>query len=392
MTIREPQDSMVESPPGRNYMAVRRDAPTETISRYPDSSHHGSDPVRTSYSGDRNIRRQSEQVISANAQTDAAKDANQPAQHALPSRMSRLCITFVSIAMGNYSKLLLFILENKAIVSQGEIDSLISSAREEQRLGHEINAQTFVHHALLLRKCKELDDKERMILFKRLDDINSETRRDFVSSIRTVHTHIKGSARTSAQTPQDTHTRSHGRGLPFEYQAGAQASRHGAERPAQARQSATAIQSDDPRARLAQDESTASEVCRPVPRVQTNDGIQVYFNESGRSIRPESPRHESNRSGARDHTDEVSNSMARMNMAETTPRAGRTRDTRSVGSEDPARHVEGAKLAKKAASIPEDRRMSLLMPGGGREFKGTEGDSEILDPRTYPSHPCGQCV
>jgi hypothetical protein len=351
-------------------------APREPVTRHQDPSYRGPDQAPTSYASDRNTRRRPEQAISANAQADAAKDANGPAQYALPSRMSRLCTSFVSIAMGNYSKLLLFILENKAIVSQSEIDSLISLAREEQRLGHESNAQTLVHHALLLRRCKELDDKERRILFKRLDDRNSETRRDFLISVGTVHASLKGSARTSSQTPQNTDTHSQGRGLPFGYQADTQESRHGTERPIQGRQSATTTQSGDPRARLAQD-------------------------ESGRTIRPASTRHESNRSGAWDDTDEVSDRMARMDMAETTPHDGRTRDTRSVRSEDPARHVEGANLAQKATLL--DRRTSVSygdpMPtrpegkvGGGREFEGSEGDTETLDPRMYPNHLCKQCA
>jgi hypothetical protein len=382
-------------------MTVGRDPPRETVSRHQDPSYRGPDQAPTSYASDRNTRRRPEQAISANAQADAAKDANGPAQHAMPSRMSRLCTSFVSIAMGNYSKLLWFILENKAIVSQIEIDSLISLAREEQRLGHESNAQTLVHHALLLRRCKELDDKERRVLFKRLDDRNSETRRDFLISVGTVHTSLKGSARTSSQTPQDTDAHSQGRGLPFEYQGGAQASRHGAERPVQGRQSATTTQSGDPRARLTQDESTVPDVHPPMRRVQTKDGRQVYVDESGRATRPASTRHESNRSGAWDDADEVSDRMARMRMAEPTPHDGRTRDTRSVGSEDPARHIEGANLTQRAT--PLDRRTSISygdpMPtlpegkvGGGREFKGTEGDTETLDPRTYPSHPCGQCA
>lgn len=361
-------------------MAMHRDSPRETVTRHEDPSYRSPDQVPTSYASDRNAQRRSEQAISANAQADAAKDANGPAQYALPSRMSRLCTSFVSIAMGNYSRLSLFILENKAIVSQSEIDSLISLAREEQRLGHESNARTFVHHALLLRRCKELDDKERGILFRRLDDRNSETRRDFLSSVETVHRSLKGSARTSSQIPQ---------------------SRHDTERPVQGRRSATTTQSDDPRARLAQDKSTVPDVRPPMRRVQTKDGGQVYVDEFGRAIRARSTRHESNRSGAWDDTDEVSGRMVRMSMAETTPHDGRTRDTRSVGSEDPARHVEGANLAQNAS--PLDRRTSVSygspMPtlpegrvGGGREFEGTEGDTEMLDPRTYPSHHCGQCA
>jgi hypothetical protein len=391
---------VVGSPPGENYVAVRRDPSRETVTRHQDPSHRGPDQVPASHSSDRNARRRPEQAISENTQADAAKDANGPAQYALPSRMSRLCTSFISIAIGSYNRLLLFILENKAIVSQSEIDCLTSLAREEQRLGHESNAQTFVHHALLLRKCKELDDKERRILFKQLDDRNSETRRDFLTSVGTAHTNLKGSARTSSQTPQNTDTQSQGRRLSFEYQVGAQASLRGAERPVQGRQSATTTQSSDPRTRLVQDESTVPDARPPMRRVQTKDGRQVYVDESGRTIRPASTRHESNRSGAWGDTDEVSDRMARMRMAEPTPHDGRTRDSRSVGSEDPARHVEGANLSQKAT--PLDRRTSVSygdpMPtlpegkvGGGREFKGTEGDTETLDPRTYPSHPCGQC-
>jgi hypothetical protein len=392
---------VVGSPPGRNYVAIRRDSPRETVPRHQDPSYRGPDQIPTSYASDRDARRRPEQAISANAQADAVKDANGPTQYALPSQISQLCTSFISIAMSNYSRLLLFILENKAIVSQREIDSLISSAREEQRLGHESNAQIFVHHALLLRRCKELDDKERRILFKRLDDRNSETGRDFLSSVGTVLTSLKGSARTSSQIPQNTDTHSQGRDLPVEYQAGAQASRHDAERPVQGRRSATTTQSDDPRARPTQDESTVLDVRPPMRRVQTKDGRQVYVDEFGRTIRAASTRHEANRRGAWGDTDEASDRMARMTMAETTPHDGRTRDTRSVGSEGPARHVEGANLAQNAP--PLDRRTSVSygapMPtlpegkvGGGREFEGTEGDTETLDPRTYPSHHYGQCA
>jgi hypothetical protein len=370
-------------------VAVRRD------------SNRGPDQVPTSYASDHNARRRPEQTISANAQADVARDANVPAQYALPSQISQLCTRFISIAMSDYSRLLSFILENKAIVSQREIDSLISSAREEQRLGHESKAQIFVHHALLLRRCKELDDRERGTLLKRLDDRNSETRRDFLISVGTVLTSLKGSARTSSQIPQNTDTHSQGRGLPFEYQASTQASRHDAERPVQGRRSATTTLSDDPRVRVAQDESTVPDVRPPMRRVRTEEGRQVYVDEFERTIRAASTRHESNRSGAWGDTDEMSDNMARMSMAEATPHDGRTRDTRSVGSEDPARHVEGANLAQNAS--PLDRRTSVSygtpMPtlpegkvGGGREFGGTEGDTETLDPRTYPSHHCGQCA
>ena len=353
-------------------MAVQRDPLRESVTRHQDPSYRGPDQVPTSRASDRNTQRRPEQAISANAQADTARDANRPV-YALPSRISRLCASFVSIGVGNYSKLLLFILENKEIVSQSEIDSLISSAREEQRLGHESNAQIFVHHALLLRRCKELDDKERKILFKRLDDKNSETRREFLSFVRTAHASIKG----PSQIPQNTDTHSHGR------------------------RSATTTQSDDPRARLAQDESNVPDVRPPMRRVQTKDGRQVYVDELGRPLQAAPARHEPTRSGAWGDTDEASDRMARMSMAETTPHDSRTRDTRSVGSEDSARHVEGANLAQNAS--PLDRRTSVLygapMPtlpegkvGGGREFKGTEGDTETLDPRTYPSHHCERCA
>jgi hypothetical protein len=372
MTVRAPQGLVVGSPPRGNYVAVQRDPLREPVTQHQDPSYRGPDQVPTSYASDRNTRRRPEQAISANEQANTARDAYGPAQYALPSRISRLCTSFVSIGMGNYSRLSLFILENKEIVSQSEIDSLISSAREEQHLGHESNAQTYVHHALLLRRCKELDDKERRILFKRLDDKNSETRRDFLGFVRTVHTGIKDSARTSSQIPQNTDIRSQGR------------------RPA------TTIQSDDPRVRPAQDESNVPDVRPPMHRVQTRDGRQVYVDELGHPLQAAPARHEPTRSGARDGANEVSDRMARMSMAETTPHDGRTRDTRPVGSEDPTRHVEGANLAQNAS--PLDRRTSVLygtpMPtlpedrvGGGREFKGTEGDTETLDPRTYPKSP-----
>src|SRR5205823_6668888 len=80
-------------------------------------------------------------------------------------------------------------------------------------------------------------------------------------------------------------------------QAGARASRHESERPVQKRWSATTIQSDDPRARLAQDESTIPYVRPPVRRVETRDGRQVYVDEFGRTIQAgaRASRHESER-------------------------------------------------------------------------------------------------
>jgi hypothetical protein len=395
---RRPSEQATSADPQRAAIAHVSDRNT----RRPSEQATSADPQRaaTAHVSDRNTRRPSEQATSANPQTVATKDASRPAQYAMQSRMSRLCMNFFSIPMGQYSKLSLFILHNSEIVSQSEIDSLIAQAREEQLLGHETNAQTFVHHALLLRRCKGLDTKEIGLLFRRLDDRKSETLRDFLSDVKRIHSHLKTSARPSPHILQSSDTRSQSQGSPFEYQAGTQTSRHGVDRPVQGRSSAISTQSEDLGARLAQDQSFTPDILPQVRRVQTNDGNQVQVDEF---IRPASTRQEWIRSGPGDDSDEMSHRMASLSMAGAAPRDARIQDTRSVGSEGPNRHVEDANVAQKAPTLDRHRSASVSygdpMPnlhegeiGAGREFKGTERESEPLDPRTYLSHPCAQRV
>jgi hypothetical protein len=394
-TARLPQDPLHGASQG---YAVRREAQRGRAGPDQDPSYTSSGQTSHAYPGDHANQRPAERNTSTPSQSAATKDVTRPPHHALPSRLSRLCTSLVNIGLDDYSRLELFVLKNNSILSQSEIDSLLSQAREEQDQGREANMQTFVHHALLLRRCKALDVKGRTVFFKQLGDRNSGTRTEFLNDVRKVCTYMKSSTRPLAPTPQSSNTQSQGRGLPLEYQAGAQASRHSSERTiemaAQSRQSAVVITPEDPRAPLAHYQPSAPETQQQVHRVQTSDGTEMFIDRLGYVVPTASIGRESNHHGASYDTYGMTESTAKTSISEAPPRVIRSRDTRLVGSEDPASHVEGANRAQKALPLETGMFSSYgdMMPtlhdaktGTGQKIEGTEGDVETLDPRTYPS-------
>jgi hypothetical protein len=125
-------------------------------------------------------------------------------QSASTPRLSPLSAAFAGIRMGNYAALHSFIVANPDIVSHTEIDSLIAEARAQERIGNVTYPQTFVHHALLLRRCKQLHPTEYAQYFKQLGDPGNDIRRDFIDSVKTVYETIKNQV---GATVQQSHVR-----------------------------------------------------------------------------------------------------------------------------------------------------------------------------------------
>ena len=105
-------------------------------------------------------------------------------------QLTRLSRAFLEIPMGKYNELSSFIVSNAEIVSQSEIDNLIAEARVQKKLGK--NAQTLVDHALILRRCKELNAEERSRFFRRMGDRSSTTLKNFLESSEKVLATIRG--------------------------------------------------------------------------------------------------------------------------------------------------------------------------------------------------------
>src|SRR5271155_4979538 len=185
MFVRPSQDHIVSSSPETRYIAVTRDDSRDRNSKSHATAYISGQGGAAIYPANRPVRRHSEQTPELIGQRTIPKNEHFSGGDGLPSRLNRLCEDFLSIPMGQYSRLASFVIDHGEIVSRTEIDNLIAEASRQKRLGK--NAQTLVHHALILRRCKELDTKSRQQFFKNLANRKGDTLQVFVDDVKKVY-------------------------------------------------------------------------------------------------------------------------------------------------------------------------------------------------------------
>src|SRR2546421_2445803 len=296
MFVRSSQDHNVGSAPETRYIAVSRDDSRDRNSKSHATAYISGQDGTAIYPANRPVRRHSQQTSKPIGQRTLQKNEHFSGGDGLPSRLNRLCEGFLSIPMGQYSKLASFVIDHSEIVSQTEIDNLIAEASRQKRLGK--NTQTLVHHALILRRCKELDTKGREQFFKNLANRNSDTLQVFVDGVKTVYATMRGPTEPPAQQPQISNNHSQNRNIPVVVQSGAQASRRAPEYASQGQAQDTALPSESggPRQDLAPvGQAYSSDLRLQERRGLDKDGKWVYMDEFGRILRPASSRQESDR-------------------------------------------------------------------------------------------------
>jgi hypothetical protein len=397
MFVRSSQDDIVGSPSETRYIAVTRDDSRDRNLKSHATAYISNQGGTAIDPANRLMRRHSEQTPEPIGQRTIPKNEHFSGGDGLPSRLNRLCEDFLSIPMGQYSKLASFMIDHGEIVSQTEIDNLIAEARRQKRLGK--NAQTLVHHALILRRCKELDTKRREQFFKNLGNRNDDTLQVFVGDVKTVYATMSGPTEPSGQQSQILHNHSQNRNTPVVVQPGAQASRHAPEYTSQGQGQDTALPSESggPRKDLAPEGQAYSSDLRLQRRRELDkDGKLVYMDEFGRILRPASSRQESDRSQAEATNTEIARGMRHLSTGEIPTRDERALEARAVSFENPNRHVETPNhrqqrsLTIRRQSVSSGAAMPTLhesMAGHGREFQGTGVEPETLDPRVYALNP-----
>jgi hypothetical protein len=396
MFVRSSQDHMGSSPPETRYIAVARDDSRDRTSKSHATAYTSGQGGTAIYPANRHVRRHSEQTPEPIGQRTIPRNEHFSGGDGLPSRLNRLCEDFLSIPMGQYSKLASFVIDHGEIVSRTEIDNLITEARTQKRLGK--NAQTLVHHALILRRCKELDTKGREQFFRNLANRNGDTLEVFVNDVKTVYATMSGPTESPGQQSQISNNHSQNWNTPVVVQPGAQASRHAPEYTSQGQGQGqgTALPSESGGPRKVEGPAYSSDLRLQERRALDKDGKLVYMDEFGRILRPASSRQESDRSQAEATNTEIARGMRNLSVGEIPTRDERVLDARAVAFENPNRHVETSNHRQqrpptiRRQSVPSGATMPTLhegMAAHGREFQGTGVEPEKLDPRVYALHP-----
>jgi hypothetical protein len=391
MFVRSSQGHIVGSPPETRYIPVAQGDSRDRNPRSHATAYISSQGGTAVYPASRQTRRPSEQTPEPIDQRTVLRNEHFSEADGLPSRLNRLCEDFLSVPMGQYSKLASFVINHGEIVSRTEIDNLIAEARTQKSLGK--NAQKLVHHALILRRCKELDTKGRERFFKNLDNKNGDTLQVFVDDVKKVYATMSGPAESLGQQSQISHGRSQNRNTPVVVQSGAQVSRHASEYASQGQRQDTVLplESGGPR----KDSALASQAYSSDLRSQERRGLDkegklVYIDEFGRILRPVSSRQEPGRGQAEATDAEIARGMRSLSVGENSPRDERVLEARAVTFENPNRHVETSNHGNRRQSVSSGTAMPTLHEGmvsQGREFQGTGVEPETLDPRVYAPNP-----
>lgn len=309
--------------------------------------------------------------------------------------LSRLSRGFVGIPMGSYTFLHSFLVDHPEILSYTEIDSLIAEARGQERIGNRGYSQTLVHHALLLRRCREMDPKDYPHFFKQLGDTRSDMRHNFINGVKEVYATIQAQVRTELQQPQVPNTQDHGGRVPLVDQGSARLDRHTSHQPLlERRRSGPTQPKVRSRYEVASEDQTILDQSTGGRKVQDNDGGRGYQDENEPFLQPS--RSAVRRRGDTD-TAERGSQVTGLNT-EVHTRDYRAQGAKTAAPRDPGCAAENTdppqrgQFLNRPTSVSSLGQMPTLLedkPAQGRVFKGTDGDAEALDPRTYiPS--CGR--
>jgi hypothetical protein len=163
-----------------------------------------------------NTSARSTSISSAVVATSRLGDpAGQTGQQPTPegAQLSSLAHAFVSIGLGNYTASFEFISDHPSIVAKGEIDALITEALAAERAGQSAKAQTYIHQALLLRKCNEVGTHNISSFFRNLNAKDGGTKESFVCDVKMAYTSIQDLGPRTPQQRRGPASEFQGRGL-----------------------------------------------------------------------------------------------------------------------------------------------------------------------------------
>src|SRR5271155_5007988 len=124
MFVRSSQDHIGSSSPEPRYIAVTRDDSRDRNSKSRATANISGQGGTAIYPANRPAKRHSEQTPEPMGQRTIPKNEHFSGGDGLPC-LNRLCEDFLSIPMGQYSKLASFVIDHGEIVSWTEIDNLI---------------------------------------------------------------------------------------------------------------------------------------------------------------------------------------------------------------------------------------------------------------------------
>lgn len=96
-------------------------------------------------------------------------------------------------------------------MAKGEIDALITEALVAEQAGQSAKAQTYIHQALLLRKCNEVGRHNISSFFRNLNAKDGGTKESFVKDVEKVYTSIQDLGPKTPQQRRGSASEFHGR-------------------------------------------------------------------------------------------------------------------------------------------------------------------------------------
>jgi Cdc37 Hsp90 binding domain len=262
--------------------------------------------------------------------------------------LSVLARSFAGLGLGNYLECSYFITDNPDILAKSEIDALVAEAAAAERAGESTRAQTYIHQALLLRRCNKVGPNNVGSFFRDLDAKDRRTKESFVNDVKKVYSSIQQQAgRTSEQ-------------------------RQGHSSEPQGQKSVVVLQPIE--RTVSQNSYASTEDSEETTQSQTpvafgEDGKLYYTDTRGNLLHPASHRRDSERHRSQSDPTDLSGSVP-ADPSETSTANGR------------GRHGAG-RIHRPAAcdppgplpTVPEHRKYESTRIGG------TTGNVEILDQR-----------
>lgn len=263
------------------------------------------------------------------------------------SRLSALARSFAGIRLGNYLECSYFIAANPNILARGEIDALIAEASVAEQARESAKAQTYIHQALLLRKCNEVGLENVNSFFRDLQGKDSRTKESFVTDVKKVYNTIQQRVGRISEQREGPNPESQGR------------------KPAVIQQQIERTVSHNSHTST-QDSEENPQYRKPV--ALGPGGKQYYMDTNGKLLHPASSRPDSERHRSQSDPTGISGSI-QPTPSETSGRgrlgAGRTR------------HSAVSDPAVPLPTLPEHYRYESTRIGG------TAGSVETLDDREY---------
>jgi hypothetical protein len=285
-------------------------------------------------------------------------------QHAsYQPRLTPLAQAFAQLDIGDFNGLGQFVLKNRGILTQPEIDDLLLEAVYALRAGKEGLAQKYVHHAVLLQKCSKYKPEDLGPLFQRLAT-RGETAKDLFTDVTKVHNSIKSQYAASESQRLERVTQGKVTAISEQGRAG-----NPEPRIIQTREQweVNPDQSiDRANSQLAQSQ---------LRQARDKDGQRLYVDSHGREIRPASSHHESQRSRCDSQITLPIKKMSEITLD---------------NSEDYHGHETSVQIKRKSLTSTNPRPEQAIdspmgPPGMGNQqgqrysIEGTAGDREALD-------------